>query len=111
MRASLVDNYLLTVSLEGYLIVVEKNSGNILRVNDVFKDIKQKKRSKIKPTGFIVGLKNIYISTNHGRLIVIDFFTGQIIKTLKIDNEKISRPFVLNENLFVIKNNAIIKLN
>ncbi len=111
LRASLVDNYLLTVSLEGYLIVVEKNSGNILRVNDVFKDIKQKKRSKIKPTGFIVGLKNIYISTNHGRLIVIDFFTGQIIKTLKIDNEKISRPFVLNENLFVIKNNAIIKLN
>ena len=30
---------------------------------------------------------------------------------LKIDNEKISRPFILNKNLFIIKNNAIIKLN
>ena len=29
----------------------------------------------------------------------------------KIDNEKISKPFVLNKNLFVIKDNAIIKLN
>ena len=30
---------------------------------------------------------------------------------LKIDRERISRPFVLNQNLFIIKNNAIIKLN
>jgi hypothetical protein len=30
---------------------------------------------------------------------------------LKIDNEKISRPFVLDKNLFVVKDNAIIKLN
>ena len=37
---------------------------------------------------------------------------GQITeKILKIDNEKISRPFVLNKNIFLIKNNSIIKLN
>ena len=30
---------------------------------------------------------------------------------LKIDNEKISRPFILKKNLFIIKDNAIIKIN
>ena len=35
----------------------------------------------------------------------------QTISTLKIDNELISKPFVQNKNLFLIKDNAIIKLN
>ena len=44
-------------------------------------------------------------------MLVIDIKTGTTISILKIDNDKISRPFVLDKNLFVIKNNAIIKLN
>ena len=56
-------------------------------------------------------MNNIYLSTNNGKLLVIDIITGKTITVLKIDNEKISRPFVLNDNLFLIKDNAIIKLN
>jgi outer membrane protein assembly factor BamB len=111
LRPSLVGNYLFTVSIEGYLIVIEKNSGNIIRVSDVFKDFKKKKRDKIKPVGFIIGLNKIYLSTDNGKLLVIDIATGKTVSILKIDNEKISRPFVLDKNLFVIKDNAIIKLN
>ena len=65
----------------------------------------------IKPTGFIVGKDNIYLSTNHGRLLIIDIKTGLTTSTIKIDNEKISRPAILNQNLFIIKDNSIIKLN
>tara|TARA_B100000424_G_scaffold266156_1_gene256865 strand:- start:1316 stop:2617 length:1302 start_codon:yes stop_codon:yes gene_type:complete len=111
LRSTLVDQYIFSISLEGYLIVTEKNSGNIIRVTDIFKNFKEKKRSKIKPTGFILGLSKIYLSTSNGRLIVIDIDTGKPISTLKIDNEKISRPFVSNKNLFVIKDKAIIRLN
>ena len=111
LRPSLVGNYLLTVSLEGYLVVIDKNNGNIIRVTDVFKNFKKKKRDKIKPVGFIVGVKNIYLTTDNGRLLVVDIKTGKTISILKIDNDKISRPFVLDKNLFVIKNNAIIKRN
>ena len=75
------------------------------------KILKKKKREKIKPVGFIVGLNNIYLSTNNGRLFVIDISTGKTVSVLKIDNEKISRPIVLDKNLFVIKDDAIIKLN
>ncbi len=111
IRPSLIDNFIITVSLEGYLILIEKNSGNIVRITDVFSNFKIKKRDQIKPSGFIVGLDKIYLTTNNGRLLVIDLSSGKTISTLKIDNEKISRPFILNDNLFVVKDNAIIKLN
>ena len=111
LRPSLVGNYLFTISNEAYLIIIEKNSGNIIRVTDVFKNFKKKKRDKFKPVGFVVGLNNIYLSTDNGRLLVIDISSGKTISILKIDSEKISRPFVLEKNLFVIKDNAIIKLN
>ena len=66
---------------------------------------------KIKPVGFIVGSKNVYLTTDNGKLLVIDVKEGKVISILKIDNEKISRPFVLNQSLFIIKNNSIIKLD
>jgi len=129
LRPTLIDNYLLTVSLEGFLIIIEKNSGNIIRSTDIFKGLlsdnkmkllqvfdkenekKQKIRPKFKPTGFIVGKNNIYLSTDHGRLFIIDITTGITKSILKIDNDKISRPSVLNQKLYITKDNSIIKLN
>ncbi len=111
LRPSLVGNYLFTVSHEGYFVVIEKNSGNIIRVTDVFSGFKKKKRDKVKPVGFIIGIKNIYLTTNNGRLLVIDVKTGKTKSVLKIDNHKISRPFVVDKKLFVIKENAIIRLD
>ncbi|MBD1167175.1 PQQ-binding-like beta-propeller repeat protein [Pelagibacterales bacterium SAG-MED09] len=111
LKPSLIGNYIFTISLEGYLIVIEKNSGNIIRVTDVFRNFKAKKRKMIKPVGFIVGINNIYLTTDNGKLLVIDIKTGKTKSTLKIDNDKISRPFILDQNLFVVKDNAIIKLD
>ena len=111
LRPTVVDNFIITVSLEGYLIVIDKITGNIIKVTDIFSGFKPKKRKEILPTGFIVGLKNIYLSTNIGRLLVIDIKSGKTISTLKIDKDNISRPFVSNQNLYLVKDNAIIKLN
>ena len=111
LRPSLIGNYIFTVSLEGYLFVIEKNSGNIVRVTDIFKSFKKKKRIKIKPVGFVIGINNIYLTTDNGRLLIIDTKTGKTNSILKIDNDKISRPFVIDKNLFVVKDNAIIKLD
>ena len=111
LRPTLIDNYIFTVSLEGYLIIIEKNSGNIIRITDTFRNFKIKTRKKILPTGFIVGKDNIYLTTNHGRLVVLDIVTGKILSVIKIDNHTISRPSVLNNNLFIITDNSILKLN
>ncbi len=111
LRSTLLENYLFSISLEGYLIVTEVNSGNIIRITDIFMNLKKNKRSKAKPTGFVVGLNKIYVSTDIGRLFVIDIASGKTVSTLKIDNEKIAQPFIIDKELFVIKDNAIIKLN
>ena len=111
LRPVLIDNFLITVSIEGFLVVIDKITGNIIKVTDVFNNFNPKKRDQIFPTGFVVGLKNIYLSTNIGRLLVINIKSGKTISTLKIDKDKISRPFVSNQNLYLAKDNAIIKLN
>ena len=111
LRPTVVNNFIITISLEGYLIVIDKITGNIIKVTDVFNNFNPKKRKEIFPTGFIVGLKNIYLSSNIGKLLVIDIKSGKTISTLKIDGNKISRPFISNQNLYLAKDNAIIKLN
>ena len=46
LRPSLIGNYLFTISNEGYLIIIEKNKGNIIRVTDIFKGLKKKEKRK-----------------------------------------------------------------
>ena len=111
LRPTLIDNYLFTISLEGLLFIIDKNSGNIVRITNLLKQFKSKQRNKIKFTGFIVGNENIYISTNYGRLLIAEISTGKIKSIIKIDKNKISRPFILNQKLIVITDNSIIKLN
>ena len=111
LRPTLIGNFLISVSLDGYLIIIDKITGNIIKITDIFNNFNPKKRNEILPTGFIVGSKNIYLSTNIGRLLVIDIKSGKTISTLKVDNDKISRPFIMNKNLYLVKDNAIIKLN
>ena len=111
LRPIIIGNILFTISLEGYLFVIDKNKGSIIRVTDIFGNFKLKKRNLIKPTGFILGRDNIYLSTNNGRLLVVDIANGKTISTLKIDNEKILKPVFFDEKLFVVKNSAIIRLD
>ena len=111
LRPTLIDNYIFTVSLSGYLVVIDKNSGKIIRITDAFKTLKNRKKNRILPTGFIVGNNNIYISTSHGRLLVLDIETGMVIDTIKIDNNKIARPLILNQKMFITTDSSIIKLN
>ena len=111
LRPTLIDNYIFTVSLDGYFFVIEKNSGKIIRVTNVFKNFKKKKKNKIEPTGFIIARNNIYLTTDHGRLVVLDVVTGKILNIMKIGKNKISRPSILNQNLFIITDKSIIKLD
>ena len=111
LKPSVIENIIFTVSIEGYLILIDRKNGNIIRITDVFDYFKTKKRNQIKPTGFIVGLDSIYLSTDNGRLLVVDNSSGKIVSAIKIDGEKILRPAVINDSLFVVKDNSIIKLN
>ena len=111
IRPEIIDGLIFTVTLEGFLIVIENKTGNIIRITNIFDRFKEKKRSKIKPIGFEIGTEKIYLTTDNGFLIVINLLDGKSLSMIKIDNKKISKPFINNKNLYIIKDNSIIRLN
>ena len=44
-------------------------------------------------------------------MIVIDLNLGKVIQIEKIAGNVISRPYIYNQNLFVIKNGSIFQYN
>ena len=111
VKPAVVGDLLFTISDNGYLFLIDKNRGNIVRINDIFKNFKPKIKKNLVPTGFILDSKNLYVSTNFGKLLIVNIENASTKEILKIGKGKLSRPFVKNQNLFLIKDNAIIKLN
>ena len=111
IRPVVVSDYIVTISNEGFMILLNKNDGNILRINNILKNIKKKRREKYYPIGFIISDGKIYLSTKNGRLIIVNFSDGTIQKILKLDKEKLQRPVYFNKELYIAKDNSIIKIN
>ena len=107
----LIQDTIFTISDEGYLYTLQKKEGNIIRINDIYEIYKPKERKKIKPIGFKIGNKKLYLTNNDGKILVVDLSTGKVVKTQKVSRETISKPFINNENLYIIKNGSIIKFN
>ncbi len=103
----IVGNLIFTVSENGYLFTIQKNEGNIVRINDVYKNFDLKKRKKIKPTGFNIGNNNLYLTNSDGNLIVVNLSAGNVLKIEKVARDLISKPLIYNENLFIVKNGSI----
>ena len=111
VKPAVIGDLLFTISDNGYLFLIDKNRGNIVRINDIFKNFKPKVKKNLVPTGFILDSNNLYVSTNFGKLLIVNIENASTKEILKIGKGKLSRPFVKNQNLFLIKDNAIIKLN
>ena len=109
LKSTISENFIFNISEKGYLFIIDKETGNIIRVTDVFLNFK--KREKIYPVGFVVAKNKIYLSTNNGRIVKVNVVNSEIEDIIKFNNEKISRPFINNGHFFLIKNNAIIRSN
>ena len=105
----LIKNLIITISDNGYLFMIDKDKGNIIKINDIYKIYKDKDRKKIKPIGFSISQDKIYLSNSDGKLIILELKTGNIQKVEKIARKIMSKPFLYNNHLFMIKNGAIIQ--
>ena len=105
----IIENLIFTVSNEGYLYVIEKSNGNILRVSDLLKDFKYKKRVNIKTKGFIIGDDKLYLTISNGYILKVNLETGNVIQLEKASNKSVSKPYIFNKNLFIVRNGSIIK--
>ena len=110
LRPAIVGNFIFTISLDGYFFIIEKKTGNILRVTNLFNELKLNKK-KFYSTGFVMNSEELFVSTSLGKLLVVDLQVGRIKNVLKIDNKKISRAFVKNQNMYLIRDNSVIKIN
>ena len=107
----IINDFIFTVTNNGYLFTVQKKTGNIIRINDLYKDYKTKEKIDIKTIGFSIGLAKMYLTNNNGKLIVIDLISGNILDIKKISRKIISKPFIFNKNLYIIENGSIIQYN
>lgn len=105
----ILDEFILTISEDGYFFTIQKEQGNILRINDIYTLYKAKKRKDIKPEGFVIANNKIFLTNNNGHLIVINLKTGKIEQIKKIAREKISKPYIFNQHLYLVKNGTIVK--
>ena len=111
VRPIFYDQFIFTISDEGYFFVIDGRSGNVIRITDIFNIFGKNKRENIKPIGFVATLNKLILSTSNGRVIVIDIKSGKVDSIFKIDNEKISRPFIFDNKIILVKNDSIIRLN
>ena len=111
LRPVVIGRFVMTISDKGYLYIMDKETGNIIRINDLHHDYKVKKRKDVFTTGFFVARDKVYLTNDDGKLIVADLDTGTIVNTKKISSNKILQPYVNNNNLFLIRNGSIIRFN
>ena len=111
LRPVVIGKFIVTVSDKGYLYMINKTTGNIIRINDLHKDYKKKKRKEIFSSGFVVTQNKVYLTNNDGKLIVAELDTGAITSINKISRDKILQPYLNNNNLFLIRNGSIIRFN
>ncbi len=111
IRPVVVANYIITISNEGLLVIINKNDGNILRINNILKNMKKKKRKEYYPVGFVISDNKVYLTTLNGRLFIINFSDASIYKILKLDKEKLQTPVYFNKELYIAKDNSIIRIN
>ena len=95
------------MSENGYLFTIQKGEGNIIRINDIYKNFNFKKRERIRPTGLTIGGNNLYLTNSDGNIIVVNLSTGNVLKVEKVGRDLISKPLIYNENLFIVKNGSI----
>ncbi len=107
IEPSIIENIVLTISEEGFLFVIDKKNGNILRSTNILNTVKNK---NIYPTGFIAAKNFVYVSLSNGRLLKVGIEDGKTKDVIKIDNNKISRPYIINKQMYILRDNAIIRI-
>ena len=99
--------YVFVVSSNGYFVILDKDTGEIVSSFNILKILKRKKQNT-KVTSFIMGSGKIYSMTSNGFLIVSSILTGKAEYFKKIGEKNISSLIINNGTLYILTENSKI---
>ena len=105
---SIVDKIIFTISNDGYLFLINKESGKIIRSTSIKREIKKFNDKNLPIVGFVIAKDKIFISLNSGKIIKINILNGIVDEIIKISGDSISKPFILNKKIYFITENSLI---
>ena len=99
------------VSNNGFLVIIEEDTGEIISSTNILKILKKKKQ-KTKITDFIMGSNKIYSITSNGFLISSSASTGKVESFKKIGGTNVSPLVISNGKLYILTDKSkILVLN
>jgi len=110
IRPTITKDLIITIADNGFLIILDKKKGKLIRTINIKTKIKNKKWDDLVNNGFLVGKNKIYLSTN-GKLNIIDLSDGLSKKIVDLDKKFIARPYIYEKSMYILSNNQIIKYN
>ena len=110
VRPIITKDLVITISDNGFLIILNKNNGNLIRSTNIKTKFKKKNLDVLINSGFVIGKNKIYLSTN-GTLNIIDLSDGKSKKIVNINKKFINRPYIYNKSMYILSNKFIIKYN
>ena len=111
LRPVIIGKNLFTISKEGYLIVIDREIGKIIKSKYIFNKLNEKKRKRIFAHGFLIASNKVYVTTNLGYLIVCSAETGNVENIIKIGKSELSEPIISNNKLYILSNSSVFVFN
>ena len=99
--------YVFVVSNNGYFVILNKYTGEIVSSFNILKILKKKKQNT-QVTSFIMGSGKIYSMTSNGFLIVSSIQSGKAEYFKKIGEKNISSLIINNGTLYILTENSKI---
>ena len=109
VKPVVIDKIIFSITTNGFLAVIDNNTGKILRFTDFKKNTDW--NIKLKNNGFMIGKNKIYLLRNSGHLYTINILDGKVTHVKRLQRENIAGPFIYGKFMYVISENKIIKLN
>ena len=110
IRPTITKDLIITIADNGFLIILDKKNGKLVRSTNIKTKIKNKKWDDLVNNGFLIGKNKIYLSTN-GKLNIIDLSDGLSKKIVDLDKKFIARPYIYEKSMYILSSNQIIKYN
>tara|TARA_Y100000590_G_scaffold453683_1_gene599163 strand:+ start:1358 stop:2707 length:1350 start_codon:yes stop_codon:yes gene_type:complete len=108
VAAPIVDgNNIFFVTENGYFVIINFDTGEIVSSTNVLKILKKKKQST-KITGFVMGSGKIYAVTSNGYLIISSATSGKVESFKNVKDPITSVPVINNGKLFIYTENSRI---